>query len=291
MISVLSSVRSAAAAGLLLLSATPSPALATEAARPFEAPQDRESFQRAQRCLTEAIYYEARSESEDGQRAVAQVVLNRVRHPSYPASVCGVVYQGSERRTGCQFSFTCDGSMARGVADGSSWSRAERIATSALRGSVFRPVGLSLNYHTTAIRPYWAPSLVRHTVIGAHIFYRHPRAGTLASFHQTPNTAEPAPGRQASVNLVARTPRATTSRTPPGFQPARIERAVVERARIEQVAIERPTFQHPSGRTARPNRARATAQSQPRTQQARPAPVNRGPRTTIENGVRVARGS
>lgn len=287
---MLSFVCATPAAGLLLALA-PSPALATEAARPFEAPQDRSSYQRALRCLTEAIYYEARSESEDGQRAVAQVVLNRVRHPSYPASVCGVVYQGSERRTGCQFSFTCDGSMARGVADGASWSRAERIATSALRGSVFRPVGLSLNYHTTAIRPYWAPSLVRHAVIGAHIFYRHPRAGSLASFYQTPDAAEPAPGRQASVNFVARTPRATTTRTPPGFQPARIERAVIERARIERVAVERPTFQHPSGRAPRPSRATASSQRQTRTQQARPATVNRGPRTTIENGVRVARGS
>ncbi len=288
---MLSSARTAAASGLLLLFASPAPALATEAARPFEAPQDRSSFQRALRCLTEAIYYEARSESEDGQRAVAQVVLNRVRHPSYPASVCGVVYQGSERRTGCQFSFTCDGSMARGVSDSASWSRAERIATSALRGSVFRPVGLSLNYHTTAIRPYWAPSLIRHTVIGAHIFYRHPRAGTLASFQQTPDTAEPAPGRQASVNLVARAPRAAATRTPPGFQPARIERAIVERAQLERYEVERPTFQHPTGRTTRQRPARASAQSQPRTPQTSTTPVNRGPRTTIENGVRVARGS
>ncbi len=291
MTSLLSSVRSAAVAGLLLLSASPGPALATEAARPFEAPQDRSSYQRALRCLTEAIYYEARSESEDGQRAVAQVVLNRVRHPFYPASVCGVVYQGSERRTGCQFSFTCDGSMARGVAEGASWSRAERIATAALRGSVFRPVGLSLNYHTTAIRPYWAPSLIRHTVVGAHIFYRHPRAGSVASFDQPPAAVEPAPGRQASVNYVARAPRAAATRTPPGFQPARIERAVVEQARVERHAVERPTFQHPSGRAARQRTTRATAQRQARSQQARPAPVVRGPRTTVENGVRVARGS
>lgn len=269
--------------------------MANEGARPFEAPQDSASFDRAQRCLTEAIYYEARSESEDGQRAVAQVVLNRVRHISYPNSVCGVVYQGSERRTGCQFSFTCDGSMARGVTDGASWARAERIAASALRGSVFRPVGLSLNYHTTAIRPYWAPSLVRHTVIGAHIFYRHPRAGSLASFNQIPS-AEPAPGRQASVNYIARSPsrRASASNissTPPGFQPARIERAIVERARIERYQIERPVFEHPGGRTSRQRPSRPAAQSSSRRQQSRPAQVQSGPRTTIENGVRVARGS
>src|ERR687897_263864 len=66
-------------------------------------------------CLTQAVYYEARNQSADGQRAVAQVVLNRVRHPSYPNSVCGVVFQGSERVTGCQFTFTCDGSMYNGI--------------------------------------------------------------------------------------------------------------------------------------------------------------------------------
>ncbi|MFN5901342.1 MAG: cell wall hydrolase, partial [Novosphingobium sp.] len=68
---------------------------------------------RALQCLAAAVYYEARSESDVGQRAVAQVVLNRVAHPSYPNTVCGVVYQGSERTTGCQFSFTCDGSLAK----------------------------------------------------------------------------------------------------------------------------------------------------------------------------------
>ena len=67
---------------------------------------------RALECLTAAIYYEAASESDDGQRAVAQVVLNRVRHPAFPGTVCGTVYQGSER-AGCQFSFACDGAMAR----------------------------------------------------------------------------------------------------------------------------------------------------------------------------------
>ncbi|HLL58830.1 MAG TPA: cell wall hydrolase, partial [Allosphingosinicella sp.] len=98
-------------------------------------------------CLTAAIYYEAASESDDGQRAVAQVVLNRVRHPTYPNSVCGVVYQGSERSTGCQFSFTCDGSLAR-VPSIAGWARARRIAAAALAGSVYAPVGYSTHYHT-----------------------------------------------------------------------------------------------------------------------------------------------
>ena len=122
-------------------------------------------------CLTQAIYYEARSETDEGQRAVAQVVLNRVRHPAYPNSVCGVVFQGSRRSTGCQFSFTCDGSM-RGRPENSAWDRARRIASEALSGSVFEPVGLATHYHTTAVRPWWAPSLTRAITVGSHIFYR-----------------------------------------------------------------------------------------------------------------------
>lgn len=128
--------------------------------------------QRAQECLAQAIWYEAASEREAGQRAVAQVVLNRVAHPSWPASVCGVVYQGSERRTGCQFTFTCDGSLAR-RAGGASWSRARRIASQALAGSVYEPIGHATHYHTLWVNPYWASSLDHVGTIGAHRFYRN----------------------------------------------------------------------------------------------------------------------
>jgi spore germination cell wall hydrolase CwlJ-like protein len=141
-------------------------------ARPFDvstgSPQDMRS---ALECLTSAIYYEARSEAEDGQRAVAQVVLNRVRHPAFPKSVCGVVYQGSNRSTGCQFTFTCDGSLAR-MREPAAWDRARRIAASALSGYVYSPVGLATHYHTTAIHPWWADSMSRAVTIGSHIFYR-----------------------------------------------------------------------------------------------------------------------
>ncbi|MEO7177285.1 MAG: cell wall hydrolase, partial [Allosphingosinicella sp.] len=100
---------------------------------------------RSLQCLAEAVYYEARSESEDGQRAVAQVVLNRVRHPAFPGSVCGVVYQGPLRAGGgCQFTFTCDGSLLR-MPFGVDWARARRIAAEALAGYVFAPVGLATN--------------------------------------------------------------------------------------------------------------------------------------------------
>ncbi|MFM7349955.1 MAG: cell wall hydrolase [Erythrobacter sp.] len=141
------------------------------AARAFRGPVGGVSALRAQQCLAQAVWYEAASESEAGQRAVAQVVLNRVANPAWPSSVCGVVYQGSERATGCQFTFTCDGSLARRPA-GPSWDRAQRIAAEALAGSVYAPVGLATHYHTLWVNPYWASSLDHIGTIGAHRFYR-----------------------------------------------------------------------------------------------------------------------
>lgn len=141
------------------------------AARPFYAPASGITHLRAAECLAQAVWYEAASESEAGQRAVAQVVLNRVAHPSWPSSVCGVVYQGSERNTGCQFTFTCDGSLARRPG-GASWARAQRIADEALNGSVYAPVGLATHYHTLWVNPYWAGTLDHIGTIGAHRFYR-----------------------------------------------------------------------------------------------------------------------
>ena len=177
--------------GAALLSAfAGTPALAGGTAEPFVASRDAATFDRSLQCLTEAIYYEARSESEGGQRAVAQVVLNRVRHPAYPNTVCGVVYQGSQRTSGCQFSFTCTGVMGP-IRDGAAWDRARRIAAAALRGNVYRPVGLAVNYHTTAIHPYWAPSLNVQTTVGAHIFYTRPDSPTVEAFSQMPANYEP----------------------------------------------------------------------------------------------------
>jgi spore germination cell wall hydrolase CwlJ-like protein len=142
-------------------------------ARPFDiGPASGDDAERALDCLTAAVYYEARSQSDDGQWAVAQVVLNRVRHPAFPKTVCGVVYQGSNRSTGCQFTFTCDGSLGRGIRSPFAWQRARKIAAAALAGYVFAPVGLATHYHTTAIHPWWADSMSRAVTIGAHIFYR-----------------------------------------------------------------------------------------------------------------------
>lgn len=126
---------------------------------------------RALECLTSAVYYEAAQEPADGKRGVAQVVLNRVRHPAFPNSVCGVVFEGSTRATGCQFTFTCDGSMARApIPD--LWNRARSIAAAALSGYVYAPVGFATHYHANYVVPYWASSLTKTAVEGAHIFYR-----------------------------------------------------------------------------------------------------------------------
>ncbi len=145
-------------------------------------------------CLAQAVYYEARSESEDGQRAVAQVVLNRVRHPAWPNSVCGVVYQGALRAGGgCQFTFTCDGSLALRPA-GVAWAQARRIAAEALGGRTFAPVGLSTIYHANYVFPAWAPQLVKTATIGAHIFYRLPGlAGAPGAFDNAYAGNEPLP--------------------------------------------------------------------------------------------------
>jgi spore germination cell wall hydrolase CwlJ-like protein len=130
-----------------------------------------ETRARALECLTSAIYYEAAQEPTDGQRGVAQVVLNRVRHPAFPNSVCGVVYEGSTRATGCQFTFTCDGSMAYRPIP-ALWDRASKVAEQALNGRVHAPVGYATHYHANYVVPYWASSLTKTAVEGAHIFYR-----------------------------------------------------------------------------------------------------------------------
>ena len=142
-------------------------------AKPFSFRGDKSSREHAIECLSMAVYYEAANQDDAGQEAVAQVVLNRVRHPAFPASICGVVFQGYERRTGCQFTFTCDGSLFRRP-DPQLWYRAQRVAESALDGSVFQPVGLATHYHADYVVPYWASSLEKNAQVGAHIFYRWP---------------------------------------------------------------------------------------------------------------------
>ncbi|HEY0115489.1 MAG TPA: cell wall hydrolase, partial [Allosphingosinicella sp.] len=141
------------------------------AATAFTLPADEVARMRSIDCLTAAVYYEAGMEPVDGQRAVAQVILNRVRHPHYPNTVCGVVFQGHQRTTGCQFTFTCDGSLRRTPA-AHLWTRARQVAEQALAGYVHRAVGWATHYHANYVLPYWAPTLAKVATIGAHIFYR-----------------------------------------------------------------------------------------------------------------------
>ncbi|MEG3082802.1 cell wall hydrolase [Sphingomonas sp. PB2P12] len=161
---------------------------------------------RAVQCLTAAIYYEAASEPDAGQQAVAQVILNRTRHPAFPATVCGVVYQGSEH-AGCQFSFACDGATAR-IPNRAAWMRAARNAGMALSGYVYAPVGLATHYHTYAVTPAWNRSLVMTDVVGAHFFHRWKGYwGTSAAFNQRYIGGEPVPGPHMSLApVVAPTP-------------------------------------------------------------------------------------
>ena len=191
---------------------------------------------RALQCLTQAIYYEAASESNSGQKAVAQVVLNRVMHPTYPANVCGVVYQGSARRTGCQFSFTCDGSMARKPSAGA-WARARGVAAQALAGNVYKPVGYATHYHTIWISPYWASSLNHIGTIGAHRFYRWKgSAGTPGAFRAAYVGGEriPAPTRRSLAPLPA-SASATAGRDNDAVDPVALARAY-EEARAKAAA-------------------------------------------------------
>lgn len=174
------------------------------AARPFKAPPVKSlAYARALECLTQAVYYEAAREPTDGQRAVAQVVLNRVRHPVYPSSVCGVVYQGSERDTGCQFTFTCDGALAYAPMR-SYWDRARQVAHAALQGYVHAPVGNATHYHTDYVVPYWAPTLAKSAVVGTHIFYRWPGGwGQPAAFGQRYSGREADPYALKVASLAA----------------------------------------------------------------------------------------
>lgn len=146
-------------------------------------------------CLTQAIYYEARNESEEGQAAVAEVVLNRSRAGGYPRDVCEVVYQRNSRT--CQFTFTCDGSIGRSPINMAAWGRAERIARDVYNGrSQSLLPKTSVNYHADYVRPSWGRRLARVRQIGAHIFYGAPLGrGT------TPGAeaAAPAPQQQGLI--------------------------------------------------------------------------------------------
>jgi hypothetical protein len=126
-----------------------------------------------QRCLAEALYFESRGESEMGQAAVAQVILNRVRNPAYPNTICGVVYQNKELHNRCQFSFACDGRSDRVHAASRAWRVARRIAKNVTDGKIWlKDVADSTHYHANSVSPEWGPTMIRQEQVGAHIFYR-----------------------------------------------------------------------------------------------------------------------
>ena len=200
---------------------------AGSAARAFQSAGSAIDKARALQCLSMAVYYEAASEAYDGQRAVAQVVLNRVAHPAYPTSVCGVVFQGSERRTGCQFTFTCDGSLQRKPSR-KAWATAQSVALAALSGNVFEPVGWATHYHTNYVNPYWAPSLDYLGDIGTHRFYRWKgRAGKADAFSITYRGGEPlASPKPRSPADTGEAVVADRTRALAGQSPATADRAV-----------------------------------------------------------------
>jgi len=126
---------------------------------------------RERRCLSTAIYFEARGEPERGQVAVAQVILNRVRSPLFPETICGVVYQGQMRK-GCQFSFACDGHTDN-PRNNEQWALAQDIAKQIMSGEKWLPeVGYSTFYHANYVSPRWARSMSKIDKIGRHIFYK-----------------------------------------------------------------------------------------------------------------------
>lgn len=157
------------------------------------------SRMRAVDCLASAMWYEA-GNTDLGQRAVGQVILNRVRHPAFPNSVCGVIFQGAERRTGCQFTFTCDGALRRRPSQ-RDLALARMRAELMLSGGVVPQVGLATHYHTDWVHPVWSSAMDKLTLIETHLFFRWAGAwGKPAAFRQRYSQVEPAIGLLAQLS-------------------------------------------------------------------------------------------
>ena len=170
------------------------------AARPFHLRDTAENLARATDCLAAALVYEA-GDDPAGQRAVAQVVLNRVRHPAFPKTVCGVVFEGQDRATGCQFTFSCDGALTRWSPSPALWTAARTIAGAALAGAVYRPVGYATHYHTDWVVPYWQSSLDKIAAVHSHLFFRWAGWwGTPPAFNRQVSAEEPLIARIASLS-------------------------------------------------------------------------------------------
>jgi spore germination cell wall hydrolase CwlJ-like protein len=170
------------------------------AARPFRFAGGPDDLARATDCMAAGILYEAGDDTL-GERAVAQVVLNRLRHPAFPKTVCGVVFEGQDRATGCQFSFSCDGAITRWHPTDDAWRRAREVAAAALSGAVFRQVGYATHYHTDWVVPYWQSSLDKITAVNTHLFFRWSGWwGTPPAFGRHPETVEPVIAQLADLS-------------------------------------------------------------------------------------------
>lgn len=180
------------------------------AAKPFHFGKGSENYERARDCLASAVYYEAGDDAV-GEKSVAQVVLNRARHPAFPRSICAVIYQGQERATGCQFSFTCDGSMTRRTPSPAAWTRAKQVAAMALGGFVDKSVGLATHYHTDWVVPYWSSSLDKISKVRTHLFFRFKGYwGQAAAMSRGGGGVEPEIAKLASLSTVHGLPESET---------------------------------------------------------------------------------
>jgi len=172
------------------------------AAAPYFFPVSGSGYERAVDCLAAAVWYEA-GDDLIGQQSVAQVVLNRARHPAFKPSICAVVFQGAERQTGCQFTFTCDGSIVRRIPSAAAWQRARTVSRLALAGYVFRSVGHATHYHTNWVIPYWSASLDKIVAVGDHLFFRWDGWwGTPGAFSVRPAGNEPVIAKLAALSQV-----------------------------------------------------------------------------------------
>jgi spore germination cell wall hydrolase CwlJ-like protein len=194
---------------------------------------------RAVDCLALAAMAEAGG-GDAGQRAVIQVVLNRVRHPAFAKTVCGVVFQGSERTTGCQFTFTCDGSLARRYSD-AAWSAARRRASEALDGKVYAPVGAATHYHTDWVHPVWSSELNKIARIDTHLFFRWPGYwGSRDAGRVAYRGGEPAIAKMAWVTSHAVANSDVTPADTPPARPGLPQRAIGEKVGIGQIVVAHP---------------------------------------------------
>ncbi|WP_380779377.1 cell wall hydrolase [Sphingomonas sp. R86520] len=170
------------------------------AARPFRFAGGPDDLARATDCMAAGILYEAGDDTL-GERAVAQVVLNRLHHPAFPKTVCGVVFEGQDRATGCQFSFSCDGALTRWHPTDDAWRRAREVAAASLSGAVFKQVGYATHYHTDWVVPYWQSSLDKITAVNTHLFFRWSGWwGTPPAFGRHPETVEPVIAQLADLS-------------------------------------------------------------------------------------------